>query len=166
MALNRLCGEKRAEDKYLKTQVRFGNKDLEVWTKEKGSEDPFLQVSLKEFLGTEELPDFDDDIKWRKTKDRAPRRRVTSSRASSPVGRQSPPTTGQQSSRNSSEEIGRQMRQMSVNSDDALPHKRIRSDASSMDSCRSKDMYAALENENDPLEKNADCMEDDPNTTL
>ena len=74
--LNRICKDRRTEDPYLKTQVRFGDKDLIVLTKEKGSEDPYRVADLKSFVGNQELPDFDITIRWRIQEDRPPRRRL------------------------------------------------------------------------------------------
>ena len=50
-ALNQLCSARRLEDKTLKTQIRFGTKDLELWTKTKGSEEQFRKVDIGEFFG-------------------------------------------------------------------------------------------------------------------
>ena len=141
----------------------FGNKDLEVWTKEKGTDEPFAQISLREFLGNDSIPDYEDDIKWRKVKDRAPRRRVSSSRSTSPEGRHSPgPATGQQSGGKPAghgkkvNEIGINLRQLSVNSDDELPNKRRRGESASMDSCKSKDLEAALKQNEEGMEEDLD----------
>ena len=37
------------ENNNLKTQVRFGTKDLEVLIKRKGENEPFVKVNLNEF---------------------------------------------------------------------------------------------------------------------
>ena len=50
----------------LKTQVRFGQRDLEILTKVKGSQELFRQVDLKEFIGDNVLPGYDHDIKFRR----------------------------------------------------------------------------------------------------
>ena len=150
VALNKLCTARRMEDKSLKTQVRFGKSDLEVLTKIKGGEDPFKTVSLEQFLGEDTIPEFEEDVKWQAHKDRAPRRRVTSSRSSSPASRNSSPE------RPNDKNMGKQMRKMSINSDDELPHKK-RKDDGSMDSCRSNDLIAAIRmdvEEVDPLDLN------------
>ena len=78
-ALNMLCKEKREKDRTLKTQLRFGERDLEVLTKEKGGEEPFRVVNMKEFTKGREIPDFDHTIRWKVQPDRPPRRRVMSS---------------------------------------------------------------------------------------
>ena len=165
VALNKICGERRASDRRLKTQVRFGAKDIEIWTKEKGTEEPFSLTPLRAFLGTDSIPDYDDEIKWRKVRDREPRRRVSSSRAPSP---DASPAKGKNSSDNTTQneeylhEIGRNLRQLSVNSNDDLPPKRRRGDSQSMDSCQSKDLNGALES--DPLDPDNE-MEEDLNRT-
>ena len=84
-ALNKICRDKRYENPEIKTQVRFGQKDLEILIKNKGSEEPFQKVDLMEFIGKDKIPEFDHKMKWNYTKERPPRRRVTSNRSSSPV---------------------------------------------------------------------------------
>ena len=79
MSLNKLCSDRRKEDTELRTQIRFGKIDLEVLTKEKGTQDPFKNIDLKQFLGDDTLPMFDHNIKWTYRPDRQPRRRATSS---------------------------------------------------------------------------------------
>ena len=76
LALNKICTARRAEDDYLKTQIRFGEKDLIILTKEKGSDSPFKAEDLLNFIGDHELPAFDMSIKWRIQADRPPRRRI------------------------------------------------------------------------------------------
>ena len=39
--LNRVCSEMRRQDKTIKTEVRFGATDLEVFTKTRGSKEPY-----------------------------------------------------------------------------------------------------------------------------
>ena len=94
-ALNRICADKRSRDESLKTQIRFGDKDLMILTKEKGSQEPFYSEDLESFIDGEELPEVDMSIKWRFHEDRPPRRRVatpppatTTSLLSSPADRQ------------------------------------------------------------------------------
>ena len=74
MAINRVCKDKRAEHGDLKTQIRFGTKDIEIFTKWRGSGEGFKKTSLLEFMGDEETPEFDDTVKWRKRVDRPTRR--------------------------------------------------------------------------------------------
>ena len=134
-AINKLCKQKREENSQLKTQIRFGKSDLIVLTKLRGSEDSFKAVNLEDFIGEADIPNYDHDIKWKSHKDRAPRRRVTSSRSSSPV----PPAT-----LNSRDELPtRAIRQLSINSDDGTVTKK-RKGPESMDSCHSNDLAEAM----------------------
>ena len=47
-------------------------------TKIKGGEDPFKTVNLKDFIGDNDMPEYEHDVKWTSHRNRAPRRRVTS----------------------------------------------------------------------------------------
>ena len=118
-AINKLCQEKRNNDKYLKTQLRYGTVDLEILTKEKGSEEPFRQVNLTDFIGETVLPTFDHTIKWRRLVDRPTRRRVTSSRSPSPdpANRKVSPQKPQ---------LNKQLRQLSLTGKDTSVNKRQR----------------------------------------
>ena len=66
MALSEICKEKRAANSNLKTQVRFGRKDLEVFVKVKGQNEPFKKEDLENFTDTKALPMFDHNILWGK----------------------------------------------------------------------------------------------------
>ena len=79
--LNRICREKRESNPELKTQIRFGTNDLIILVKQKGSEDPFRIVELRDFTENQDIPPFDMTVKWRIQEDRIPRRRVGSSQA-------------------------------------------------------------------------------------
>ena len=70
---------KRADNINLKTQIRFGDRDLIVLTKEKWSDDPYKIVDLETFMAGNNLPQFDMTLRWRAQEDRSPRRRVMSS---------------------------------------------------------------------------------------
>ena len=78
VALNRVCAEKRALDGKLKTQIRFGTKDLIILTKEKGSQDPYYMENLDDFTDGRTLLKVDLGLKWKFQEDRPPRRRVGS----------------------------------------------------------------------------------------
>ena len=73
-SLNKICTERRQQNKELKTQLRFGMRDVEVFTKSKGSGAGFKKVELKDFLGEDYIPAYDHNIKWRKKEDRKVRR--------------------------------------------------------------------------------------------
>ena len=63
--LARKAAEKRKETPSLKTQIRWGDSDMEIHTKTKGSEDPFKKVDINEFMGDEALPEIDLSVKWK-----------------------------------------------------------------------------------------------------
>ena len=139
-AINKICRDKRQENQNLKTQVRFGSRDLEVMIKTKGDKEPFTRVDLKEFIGEAIIPNFDDSQKWRHQPDRRPRRRVTSSRNSSPVRLSN---SNVSSIDEVSSKIGKH--QLSLNSNEDTT-KKLRQE-SSLDSCYSVDL-AACKNKN------------------
>ena len=68
MAISRKATESRASDKTLKTQMRWGDKDVEIHVKTKGSEEPYRKVNLKDFMGDTPLPEFDSKVKWTQRK--------------------------------------------------------------------------------------------------
>ena len=74
IAISNICKMKREENSDLKTQLRFGIKDIEVFTKWKGKDEGFKKTNLQEFLGEESIPNFEHDIKWKKKVDRPERR--------------------------------------------------------------------------------------------
>ena len=73
MALNSICTDKRKEDPLLKTQLRFGHKDIKVYTKVKGEDSGFRKVELEDFTDVSQLPSFNHSIKWKRYCDRSPR---------------------------------------------------------------------------------------------
>ena len=77
MAISRICTERRAQDESLKTLLRFGKLDIEILTKQKGSNEPYYNVDINEFCETDELPNFDPSIKWTFKPDRRPRRSIS-----------------------------------------------------------------------------------------
>ena len=76
MALSSVCADRRNTDKDLKTQIRFGYKDLEIYTKRRGSGEAFKEVKLQDFLEGNVLPAFDHSIIWKKYEDRPMRRKL------------------------------------------------------------------------------------------
>ena len=109
--MSRICKEKRSENQELRTQLRFGLKDIEILTKIRGGEEPFRTVKIEDFMKDEEIPEFDPKIKWRFLQDRPPRRRVTSSPACSPIT--SPQTTPTKSTTPSTRQDTREKKQNS-----------------------------------------------------
>ena len=76
MTINRICTDRRAEDPRLKTQLRFGKSDVELFTKYRGEESGYRHTKLEDFMDTYELPRFDHDLKWRKVAEKPPRRKI------------------------------------------------------------------------------------------
>ena len=74
MGINRICTERRSLNPLLKTQLRFGKRDVEIYTKIKGDDIGFRKVSIEDFIGDTTIPDFDRNIKWKRYLDRPPRR--------------------------------------------------------------------------------------------
>ena len=68
--LNGLCAGRRGEDPALKTQLRFGKRDIELFTKIKGEDAPYKQVRLVDFTDTTKIPPFDHTQKWKRYPDR------------------------------------------------------------------------------------------------
>ena len=66
----------------MKTQIRFGENDLVVLTKQKGSDETYKRVNMFDFTGGIKLPEFDMKLKWKIQEDRPPRRRIPQSRES------------------------------------------------------------------------------------
>ena len=58
MALNRICAEKRAVEPDLKTQLRFGKTDVEVFIKYRGEPMGYKVTKLEDFTDTSQLPPF------------------------------------------------------------------------------------------------------------
>ena len=92
MAINRACSDQRAADPNLKTQLRFGNHDVELYTKFRGEKSGFKQTKLSDFLDTSTLPNFNYKVKWRRFKEQPPRRKVVykSTKPQDPASRKSP----------------------------------------------------------------------------
>ena len=65
MAVVNRATELRALDKNLKTQVRWGTKDVEIFSKIKGSQEPLKRTNLSDFMDGNKLPSFDLNIHWK-----------------------------------------------------------------------------------------------------
>ena len=124
-ALNRICTLRRSEDSNLKTQIRFGYKDLMVLTKEKGSTDAFKEVDLLDFTGHKRLPNFDMTVRWKVQEDRPPRRRITSNRPSDQQETTTSPTKESQPTRTPALQ-NQPTRQLSTDSQDENTRKKQR----------------------------------------
>ena len=95
-ALNKICNEKRLDNKNLKTQLRFGKKDIEVFTKIRGESTGFKLVKLNEFTAIDDLPGYDHSIKWKITPDRPPRRKVNYQNQRQEIRSSNTQSTGQE----------------------------------------------------------------------
>ena len=64
-ALAKRAAEQRKLFSDLKTQIRWGDADVEIHTKKKGTEDAFKKCEILEFMGEEKLPEIDLSVKWK-----------------------------------------------------------------------------------------------------
>ena len=69
MAIARKAAQKRSVDKTLKTQLRWGLKDVEVFVKTRGENEQFRRISLKDFMEDDELPEYDSTLRWNQRRD-------------------------------------------------------------------------------------------------
>ena len=69
-----MLSDKRALDKKLKTQLHWGQNDIEVYTKEKCTPDKLKCVNLHDFMEGAHLPEFDNSIKWTARQDLKPKK--------------------------------------------------------------------------------------------
>ena len=74
MHINKVCTERRAEDDTLKTQLRFGRKYIEIYTKQEGDNTGYRFVKMSDFLNVDRVPGFNYNIKWKRYVHRPPRR--------------------------------------------------------------------------------------------
>ena len=63
-ALRKFATELRQKNNSTKTQIRFGNHDLELWTKTKGTNERYEIVPLEIIEENNTLPKFDHTKKW------------------------------------------------------------------------------------------------------
>ena len=76
MAISKHCKDVRSENPSIKTQIRFGDTDLEVLTKVRGAEEPFKITALEKLMDVTLLPEYDHSRKWLPRIERPPRRKV------------------------------------------------------------------------------------------
>ena len=74
--LNKICKDKRTEDPDIKTQLRFGPKDIDIFIKYKSEGVPFKLVKIEDFTDANRVPGFDHSIKWKCFLDKPPRRKL------------------------------------------------------------------------------------------
>ena len=75
MAIGRRAANVRANNRTLKTLQRWGNKDIKIFTKTRGSQEQFQKVDLYKFMGDIILPEFDINKEWKSKKDTGIRRK-------------------------------------------------------------------------------------------
>ena len=75
--LNKVCKDERAKDTNLKTQIRYGKKDIEIYMKYRGDDTPYRLADISDFVDPGKVPPFDHRLKWRRIQDKPPRRKLT-----------------------------------------------------------------------------------------
>ena len=58
----------------MKTQLRFGNRDIEIFVKYRGDNTPFKKIKISDITDPDLVPSFDHSIHWKRHQDRPPRR--------------------------------------------------------------------------------------------
>ena len=76
-ALSRHAAELRDKDSTLKTQIRFVEQDIGLFTKVKGTDDPFSELNMDNLQTDLCLPPVDFSVKWTMKADKEPWRRVS-----------------------------------------------------------------------------------------
>ena len=71
--ISQYCTKLREDNVDIKTQIRFGNDDLEVVIKNRALEDHYSPLPLSDIEAQGQIPKFNHDIAWKKRVDRAPR---------------------------------------------------------------------------------------------
>ena len=66
----------RSQDTKLKTQIRFGELDFEVYIKTKGTDKPYQKKDLFKIVDVTKLAPFDHSKRWKTRVDHPPRRRI------------------------------------------------------------------------------------------
>ena len=76
IALSKRARDMREQNDSLRTQIRFGDSDIELFTKNRGENERYSKVPMEEVEADEPLPKFDHTIKWKRRDDR-PRRHIS-----------------------------------------------------------------------------------------
>ena len=79
-ALGRHAQALRAANADIKTQIRFEETDIELYTKERGVDGPFQPAGIHEVASKVDLPPIDYNAKWRRNEDRPAWRSVSPQR--------------------------------------------------------------------------------------
>ena len=76
-ALSRYAADLRKEEVLTKTQIRFMERDICLFTKEKGTEEPFRPVNMEELIEKIGLPNIDYKADWKMRNENPPWRRTS-----------------------------------------------------------------------------------------
>ena len=76
-ALARHAAGMRSENSELKTQIRFMDSDISLFTKIRGSEEPFEEVNMVKLVAEIKLPAIDYSVKWNMKSEHQPWRRTS-----------------------------------------------------------------------------------------
>ena len=79
-ALSKHAQEMRSENNSIKMQIRFEDDDIELFTKLRGSDEPFQPAGINAPETKIELPPIDYNAKWKRKEDRPPWRNVSPQR--------------------------------------------------------------------------------------
>ena len=148
--LNKISKDKRSEDPSLRTLVRFGRKYLEIFVKTKGEESPFRNIKIEDFTEIKDVPSFDHSIKWRRTVDKPPRRRMR--RQSTEVSDNTRDPTKRKNNLNSENRTNPLIRQLSKDGRPEQDNKKKKMDSSSEedDAEDMEDEYSDTDRNEDP----------------
>ena len=84
----------------LKTQLRLGVRDVEIFIKQRKTDEPYKRVALEDIVDLKSLPEYDFSIKWVGRNERPPRGTVKYSQQRRP-SRKNPHQLSRQSSEGS-----------------------------------------------------------------
>ena len=76
-ALSRYARDLRSGNKNLKTQIRFGNDDISLYTKTKGQDEPFQEEDMEYIRTLIELPEVEANVSWKRKNDTPAWRRAS-----------------------------------------------------------------------------------------
>ena len=75
-----MAADMRVNDKTLKTQIRYGKRDVELWAKRRGSDERYYLIPMEEIEKDNRLPKFDHTARWNRKQERPPQRKVSPTR--------------------------------------------------------------------------------------
>ena len=70
----------RMREKNLKTQLRYGTRDVELWTKYRGENERYTLFPMEDIENDCQMPKFNHTARWNRKQERPPRRKVSPSR--------------------------------------------------------------------------------------